>query len=73
MNRIKGLSLNRDFRVVTTSIDPNENLSLMKEKAGVTYGGLKGITDPAQRWLFLMGKQAEIGRFPGAARAEEVQ
>ncbi len=73
MNRLKGLSLNTDFRVVTTSIDPNENLGLMKEKAGVTYGGLKGITDPAQRWPFLMGNQAEIDRLTKTVGLRYVQ
>ncbi len=66
MNRIQGLSLNRDFRIVTVSIDPEENPSLMKERAVETSSGLKGIKDPGQRWLFLMGKQAEIAGLTNA-------
>jgi protein SCO1/2 len=73
MNGLQGLSLNRDFRVVTVSIDPDESLSLMKEKASETYGGLKGITDPEQRWPFLMGKPAEIDSLTKAVGLRYVQ
>lgn len=60
MVKMQGLSLNTDFRIITISIDPDENLALMKEKARETYSGLKGITEPAQRWPFLMGTGRDI-------------
>lgn len=60
MMKMQGISLNRDYRVVTVSVDPNENLALMKEKARETYSGLKGVPDPAQRWPFLMGTDKNI-------------
>ena len=66
MLKVEGLTLNSDFRIVTVSIDPDENLSLMRRKAHEAYGGLKGISEPAQRWPFLMGKQAEIARLAKA-------
>jgi protein SCO1/2 len=60
MKKMQGLTLNRDFRIVTVSIDPDERLALMREKARETYSGLKGISDPARRWPFLMGTNANI-------------
>src|SRR6266498_4570178 len=30
LSKVEGLTLNRDFRIVTVSIDPDENLSLMR-------------------------------------------
>jgi len=60
MQKMQGLSLNKDFRIVTVSIDPDEKLAVMQERARETYGSLKGIPDPEQRWTFLMGTHENI-------------
>ena len=60
MQKMQGLSLNKDFRIVTVSFDPDEKLAVMQDRSRETYGSLKGITDPKQRWTFLMGTQENI-------------
>ena len=62
IRQVQGLTLSRDFRVITVSIDPDESLSLMQGKAQEIYDGFKDLSDPAQRWPLLMGQQAEIDR-----------
>jgi protein SCO1/2 len=60
IQKMRGLSLNRDYRIVTVSIDPDEKLATMREKARETHSGLHGVSDPAQRWPFLMGTARNI-------------
>lgn len=73
MKKMQGLTLNRDFRVVTVSIDPDDRLAVMREKARETYSGLKGISDPARRWPFLMGTNANIRLLTSMAGFRYVQ
>ncbi len=66
IQKMQGLSLNKDFRIVTVSINPDETLYAMRETSRETYTGLKGINDPGQRWPFLMGTSANIRRLTSA-------
>jgi protein SCO1/2 len=58
---MSGLSLARDYRVVTVSIDPEEVPELAQAKMRETYAMLPGTPGLAARWPFLMGKAPEIG------------
>lgn len=62
MNGIKGLSLDRDFRIVTVSINPQETVAKARAKATETFTMLRGVEEPARRWAFLSGKEPEIRR-----------
>jgi protein SCO1/2 len=66
MGSIQGLSLNRDFRIVTVSFNADETPARTKEKAMETHAMLRGITNPESRWPFLMGNQPEIDRLTSA-------
>ena len=66
MQKMQGLSLNKDYRIVTVSIDPDEKLAVMQDRARETYVGLKGIPDPEQRWAFLKGSQENIKQLTSA-------
>lgn len=65
MGEMQGLSLGRDFRIVTVSIDPEETLQRAREKVAETHGMLQGIADPGDRWCFLLGREPEIERLAG--------
>jgi protein SCO1/2 len=65
MGEMQGLSLGRDFRIVTVSIDPEETLQRAREKVAETHGMLQGSADPGERWSFLLGKEPEIERLAG--------
>jgi protein SCO1/2 len=62
MAGIRGLSLGRDFRIVTVSIDPEETVERAREKADITYAMLRGVGDPGRSWPFLLGREQEISR-----------
>lgn len=62
MDGIKGLSLDRDFRIVTVSINPAETVAKARAKATETHAMLRGMGDPGRRWPFLLGKEPEIRR-----------
>jgi len=66
MGKIQGFSLNRDFRIVTVSFNPDETPARTKAKALETYQMLRGITNAGDRWPFLMGDQASIERLTGS-------
>ncbi|UFS69534.1 SCO family protein [Geomonas sp. RF6] len=59
---MKGLSLGKDYRIVTVSIDPEETTAAATHKASMTYGMLGGGADAGQKWSFLLGQQPEIDR-----------
>ena len=63
---IGGISLERDFRIVTVSIDPDETQEAAAATAREMYRAMTGIPDPASRWAFLSGGAAEIGRLTSA-------
>jgi protein SCO1/2 len=60
MNNIQGLSLGKDFRIVTVSIDPDETVERTREKEKETHAMLRGIDNPEQAWPFLFGGQQQI-------------
>lgn len=66
MEGIQGLSLNKDFRIVTVSFNAEETPARTKEKAMETYSMTRGITNLENRWPFLMGNQPEIDRLTDA-------
>lgn len=60
MSKMGGLTLGKDYRVVTVSIDPNETQARAADKSAQTYAMLGGISDPALAWPFLIGNQPSI-------------
>lgn len=59
---VKGLSLTKDYRIVTISIDPEETVERARDKSGETWRMVPGVVDPAKRWPFLLGEQGNIER-----------
>ena len=57
---MEGLSLGRDYRIVTVSIDPEESVEMARAKSGETYAMLPGVDGLQVRWPFLMGQAAQI-------------
>ena len=62
MERMKGFSLARDYRVVTVSIDPGEIPEIARAKASETHGLMPGVRDGDARWPFLYGSAESIRR-----------
>ena len=62
MTQVKGLSLARDYRVVTVSIDPEEIPEIVRAKANETHSLMPGLPDADARWPFLYGSAASIRR-----------
>jgi len=62
MTQVKGLSLARDYRVVTVSIDPEEIPEIVRAKANETHALMPGLPDADARWTFLYGSAASIRR-----------
>jgi len=62
MERMKGFSLERDYRVVTVSIDPGEIPEIARAKANETHGLMPGVRDGDARWPFLYGSAESIRR-----------
>jgi len=65
-NRMGGISLDRDFRIVTVSIDPDEKIEAVRARSDEMHAMMKGIGDPGARWPFLSGGKEEIGRLTAA-------
>ena len=61
-----GISLDRDYRIVTVSIDPAERLETARARAGEMHALVKGVRDPASRWPFLLGDEKAIGALTAA-------
>lgn len=65
-NGTKGVSLSRDFRIVTVSIDPGEKPAAASARAEEMRGMMKEIGVPGSRWAFLYGGSGEIERLAAA-------
>lgn len=65
-NGTRGISLSRDFRIVTVSIDPEEKPAVARARAEEMHAMMKGIDEPSSRWAFLYGGSGEIGRLTSA-------
>jgi protein SCO1/2 len=60
VRKAPGISLDRDFRVLTVSIDPEERPQAARDRARELYSEMTGIRNPKERWPFLTGGGAEI-------------
>ena len=63
---VKDLSLSKDYRIVTVSIDPGEIPEIVRAKASESHALVPGLKDADARWPFLYGGEASIGRVTGA-------
>ncbi len=63
---VRGISLDRDYRIVTVSVDPAEKPDAARARAGEMYAQMGGIRDPASRWPFLTGDGRAIEALTGA-------
>ena len=66
MAGMKGISLARDFRVVTVSIDPEEIPEIVRAKANETHALMPALPDADARWPFLYGKADSVRRLAEA-------
>jgi protein SCO1 len=58
---LRGLTLGKDFRIVTVSIDPAETLVRAADKSSQTYAMLGAAPDPGSSWPFLIGDSRSVG------------
>ena len=65
LNKIQGLSLGKDFHIVTVSIDPDETVERTREKGQESHTMLRKIDNPEQKWPFLFGGQQQIETLAG--------
>ncbi len=66
ISAIKGISLEKDYRIVTVSIDANETRERAHAKAEETWRMLAGLPDRAARWPFLFDGGEAPGRLAAA-------
>ena len=66
MAGVKGISLARDYRVVTVSIDPEEIPEIVRVKANETHALMPGLPDADARWPFLYGNADSVRRLTEA-------
>jgi protein SCO1/2 len=62
MTELKGLSLSKDYRVVTVSINPEEIGEIARVKANETHALVPGLARGDDRWPFLYGGAEPIRR-----------
>ena len=62
MTGVKGVSLARDYRVVTVSIDPDEIPEIARAKANETHALTPEVRDADARWPFLYGSAGSVDR-----------
>jgi len=60
MEQVKGVSLAKDYRVVTVSIDPDEIPEIVRVKANETHGLMPGLRASDARWPFLYGGAGSV-------------
>ncbi|MBI5576240.1 MAG: SCO family protein [Deltaproteobacteria bacterium] len=65
-DRMGGISISRDYRIVTVSIDPDDRPESARDRAGEMHAMMKGVKEPASRWPFLFGEREEIDRLAQA-------
>jgi len=64
---MRKLTLGKDFRVVTVSIDPQEAPARAADSSAKTYAMLPQLPDPGAAWPFLLGSQPAIERLAQGA------
>lgn len=62
MDQVKGLSFAKDYRIVTVSINPEEDPRNARARADETHSFVKGLPDADDRWPFLRGSPESIRR-----------
>ncbi len=62
MAGIKGLSVSKDYRVVTVSINPEEDPRTARGKADETHSFVAGLAEADDRWPFLRGSAEPVRR-----------
>ena len=67
IKEMKGLTPGKDFRVVTVSFNPDEDLARTSARAKDTYAMLAGSPDPGKWWAFLFGRPESIDPLTAAA------
>jgi protein SCO1/2 len=63
---VGGISLERDFRIVTVSIDPDEKPEAARARADEMHAMMKAAGPPGARWAFLSGGREEIAKLTAA-------
>jgi protein SCO1/2 len=63
---MSGISLDRDYRIVSVSIDPDEKPEAARARAAEMHAMVKGTGAPGARWPFLSGGRDEIGALTAA-------
>jgi protein SCO1/2 len=63
---IKGVSLERDYRIVTVSIDPDETPARAYSRAEETWRMLAGVAASGKRWPFLFDRGTSSSRLAHA-------
>lgn len=63
---LRGISLDRDFRIVTVSIDPEDGVETAAARAAEVHAMMEGTPDTGSRWAFLTGEPGSIGAVTGA-------
>jgi protein SCO1/2 len=66
VEKLKGIDLARDFRIVTVSFNPEDRVETARARAGEIHDVMEGIPDPAARWPFLLGDAKAVGALTGA-------
>jgi len=66
VSEVKGLSLARDYRIVTVSFNPEEIPEIARVKARETRELVAGLDNAADRWPFLYGSAEGVRRLTGA-------
>jgi len=66
VEKLKGVDLARDFRIVTVSFNPEDRVETARARAGEIHDVMEGMPDPAARWPFLLGDERSIGALTGA-------
>lgn len=60
--RMTGIDLGRDFRIVTVSIDPADEVETAAARAQEIHSGMTDFAAPASRWPFLVGDEGAVRR-----------
>jgi protein SCO1/2 len=66
VEKLKGIDLASDFRIVTVSFNPEDSVETARARAGEIHGVMDGIPDPAARWPFLLGDEKAVRALTGA-------
>jgi protein SCO1/2 len=66
VEKLKGVTLARDFRIVTVSINPEDSVETAHARAVELHDMMEGMPDPAARWPFLRGDAGAVGALTGA-------